>query len=158
MAKDVKETDFKNLVDHKVRVIGADYSGVSRRSFVMGGLAATAALLSSAGFGAYALTTYDRSKNYIGSRINSLYDFDAAYPVRKSHENKELLTLYEEFLSPGGFRPALTEMSHRMCHTVYGQDVPERIKHLQEVSLDEVKEESKKQMEEYLAGQAQKEA
>lgn len=158
MAKDIRKTDFNNIVDHKVRVVGADYSGLSRRSFVMGGLAATAAFLSSTGFGLFALSTYKNSKTYISERIGSLYDFDAAYKVRKSHENKELLALYEEFLSPGGFRPAMTELSHRFCHTVYGQEVRPHIKELQATSWEEAREEAKKQMEEYLAGKAKEEA
>ncbi|MBP3223551.1 MAG: iron hydrogenase small subunit [Actinomycetaceae bacterium] len=143
----------ENTENTKVRIVG-ETEGVSRRGFVKGGIAALGTFIAGTAVGGFAVGTYNRAKNYVTKRIGSLYEYDKAYAVRQSHQNKELLALYDEFLSPGGFRPAHTEMSHRMCHTVYGKNVPARIKELQEVSLDEVKKETAKQMKEYLKNEA----
>ena len=47
-------------------------------------------------------------------RIRAIYEEDAAMPLRKSHENPAVQTLYEEFLG----RP-LGEKSHKLLHTHY---------------------------------------
>lgn len=48
------------------------------------------------------------------ARIDGLYREDAGLPRRRSHENPEVLALYESFLgSPGG------EISHHLLHTHY---------------------------------------
>ena len=49
-------------------------------------------------------------------RMDSLYEIDRALPVRKSHENPELKTLYEQFLG----KP-LGEKAHRLLHTSYSR-------------------------------------
>ncbi|NMB10834.1 MAG: 2Fe-2S iron-sulfur cluster binding domain-containing protein [Firmicutes bacterium] len=47
-------------------------------------------------------------------RIRAIYEEDAAMPLRKSHENPAVQTLYEEFLG----KP-LGEKSHELLHTHY---------------------------------------
>ncbi len=47
-------------------------------------------------------------------RIRGIYEEDAAMPLRKSHENPAIKTLYEEFLG----KP-LGERSHKLLHTHY---------------------------------------
>ncbi len=48
------------------------------------------------------------------ARIDGLYREDAGLPIRRSHENPEVLALYESYLgSPGG------ERSHHLLHTHY---------------------------------------
>ena len=47
-------------------------------------------------------------------RIRAIYEEDAQMPLRKSHENPAVQTLYEEFLG----KP-LGEKSHKLLHTHY---------------------------------------
>ncbi len=48
------------------------------------------------------------------ARARAIYDDDRGMPMRKSHENPAVATLYEEFLgAPNG------EMSHKLLHTHY---------------------------------------
>jgi len=47
-------------------------------------------------------------------RIEGLYAEDKNLPIRKSHENAEVLGLYKEFLQKPG-----SEISHRLLHTHY---------------------------------------
>ncbi len=47
-------------------------------------------------------------------RIDAIYRADAGMPLRKSHENPAVKTLYEEFLG----KP-LGEKSHKLLHTQY---------------------------------------
>ena len=49
-----------------------------------------------------------------GKRIEAIYEADRGLPLRKSHENPAVKTLYEEFLG----KP-LGEKSHRLLHTHY---------------------------------------
>lgn len=48
-------------------------------------------------------------------RAQAIYSEDAAYAIRKSHENPDVLEIYREFLQdgPGGHK------SHELLHTVY---------------------------------------
>lgn len=47
-------------------------------------------------------------------RQKALYDLDASFPRRKSHENEMLIKLYKEFLGePGG------HIAHELLHTTY---------------------------------------
>jgi iron-only hydrogenase group A len=49
-------------------------------------------------------------------RIDGLYREDEGLPIRRSHENPEVMALYESYLEkPGG------ERSHHLLHTHYGQ-------------------------------------
>jgi NADH-quinone oxidoreductase subunit G/NADP-reducing hydrogenase subunit HndD len=47
-------------------------------------------------------------------RIKAIYDADLGLPLRKSHENPAVKTLYEEFL-----KKPLGEKSHHLLHTDY---------------------------------------
>ncbi len=47
-------------------------------------------------------------------RIKAIYEADASLPLRKSHENPAVKTLYEEFL-----KEPLGEKSHHLLHTHY---------------------------------------
>ena len=49
------------------------------------------------------------------ARAKAIYDEDAAYEVRKSHENPALLNLYKEFLTDG----PCGHISHKLLHTHY---------------------------------------
>jgi NADH-quinone oxidoreductase subunit G/[NiFe] hydrogenase diaphorase moiety small subunit len=49
------------------------------------------------------------------SRAKAIYDEDAAYEVRKSHENPAVLELYTEFLTDG----PCGHLSHKLLHTGY---------------------------------------
>lgn len=47
-------------------------------------------------------------------RINAIYEEDAGLPIRKSHENPEVTTIYEDFL-----HEPLGHKSHELLHTHY---------------------------------------
>lgn len=47
-------------------------------------------------------------------RIAALYEIDRSLPIRKSHENPDVMTLYKEFLGE-----PLSEKSHELLHTHY---------------------------------------
>jgi iron only hydrogenase large subunit-like protein len=47
-------------------------------------------------------------------RIEAIYKEDAGKPIRKSHENPEIIQVYEEFL-----KEPLGEKSHKLLHTHY---------------------------------------
>ncbi len=49
------------------------------------------------------------------ARAKAIYAEDAAYDVRKSHENPDVLTIYNEFLTDG----PCGHKSHRLLHTHY---------------------------------------
>ena len=48
------------------------------------------------------------------ARIKALYELDKSLPLRKSHENPEIKTIYEEF-----FGEPLSHRSHELLHTHY---------------------------------------
>ena len=123
------------------RIIG-DPKGITRRSYIKGAVTVIAAALLTSGIGAFAITTYDRAKAYITNRIGGLYNQDAGMTLRVSHKNPEIITLYKEYLSPGQVLPAKTELSHRLLHTVYGDDVATHIAELKSVSLEHAVEET----------------
>lgn len=54
------------------------------------------------------------SKDILEKRIKAIYETDAGLPLRKSHENPAVKTLYEEFL-----KEPLGEKSHHLLHTNY---------------------------------------
>jgi len=49
------------------------------------------------------------------ARARAIYDEDSAYPIRKSHENPDVLKLYQDFLTEG----PCGHLSHRLLHTHY---------------------------------------
>jgi len=50
----------------------------------------------------------------IKARAAALYREDEGKPIRKSHENPEIIKLYEEFLG----KP-MSEKAHKLLHTHY---------------------------------------
>ena len=48
------------------------------------------------------------------ARIKALYALDESLPLRKSHENPDIKTIYEEF-----FDHPLSHKSHELLHTTY---------------------------------------
>jgi iron only hydrogenase large subunit-like protein len=52
-------------------------------------------------------------------RAESIYYEDAHKSKRKSHENPEIIALYEEFL-----QTPLSEKSHALLHTKYSERIP----------------------------------
>lgn len=44
----------------------------------------------------------------------ALYEIDRNLPIRKSHENPDIITLYKEFLGE-----PLSEKAHELLHTHY---------------------------------------
>ncbi|HKL67471.1 MAG TPA: NADH-dependent [FeFe] hydrogenase, group A6 [Bacteroidales bacterium] len=53
------------------------------------------------------------------SRIDAIYEEDMSLPIRKSHENPEILAIYKDFLGePNGHK------SHELLHTHYIERVP----------------------------------
>ncbi len=49
------------------------------------------------------------------ARAKAIYDEDSAYPIRKSHENPDVLKIYQEFLTEG----PCSHLSHKLLHTHY---------------------------------------
>ena len=49
------------------------------------------------------------------ARARAIYAEDSAYPIRKSHENPDVLKLYREFLTEG----PCGRLSHKLLHTHY---------------------------------------
>jgi len=49
-------------------------------------------------------------------RIAAIYEEDMSKPIRKSHENPEIIKVYEEFLGE-----PLGEKSHELLHTHYSK-------------------------------------
>jgi len=49
------------------------------------------------------------------ARAQAIYAEDSAYPIRKSHENPDVLKLYQEFLTEG----PCGHLSHKLLHTHY---------------------------------------
>lgn len=69
------------------------------------------------------------SDDYIQKRAAGLYGLDESMAIRRSHENPEIVRLYQEFLSPGQVKP-VTEKSEHLLHTRYGRDIPQLIEEL----------------------------
>ncbi|HHZ16426.1 MAG TPA: NADH-dependent [FeFe] hydrogenase, group A6 [Peptococcaceae bacterium] len=61
-----------------------------------------------------AQTRMDLKEDYRALRAKAIYEEDKGMPMRKSHENPAVITLYEEFL----VKP-LGEKSHHLLHTHY---------------------------------------
>jgi NADH-quinone oxidoreductase subunit G/[NiFe] hydrogenase diaphorase moiety small subunit len=49
------------------------------------------------------------------ARAKAIYAEDSAYPIRKSHENPDVLKIYQEFLTEG----PCSHLSHKLLHTHY---------------------------------------
>jgi len=69
------------------------------------------------------------SDDYVEKRAAGLYQLDESMTIRRSHENPEILRLYQDFLSPGQVSP-LSEKSEHLLHTRYGKDIPHLIEEM----------------------------
>lgn len=103
--------------------------GITRRQFLKGtGMLAVAAVIAAV-FAKIGFDMFKASDDYIAQRAAGLYTLDEKMTLRKSHENPEIIQLYEEFLSPGEVQP-VTEKAHHLLHTRYGKDIPTLIEEL----------------------------
>ncbi len=57
---------------------------------------------------------YSTTNDVRRARIESLYEIDSAQPIRKSHDNPDIQTIYRDFLMA-----PLGEKSHHLLHTTY---------------------------------------
>ena len=53
-------------------------------------------------------------KNNLGARQSAVYEIDARMPIRASHENPEVIRLYEDFLGAPG-----SHLAHELLHCTY---------------------------------------
>ncbi|MDD4294286.1 MAG: iron hydrogenase small subunit, partial [Candidatus Omnitrophica bacterium] len=61
-------------------------------------------------------------ENNLRKRAEALYNFDREKTIRRSHENPDIIKLYEEYLG----KP-LGEKSHKLLHTNYKQHFPKGV-------------------------------
>ena len=61
-------------------------------------------------------------ENYIQLRANALYSEDERQEVRQSHNNPQIIELYEKFLGEPN-----SELAHHLLHTTYAERKPFRI-------------------------------
>ncbi len=66
--------------------------------------------------------TYVLDKNLTKKRAEALYTIDKGKTLRKSHDNPDIIKLYEEFLGE-----PLGKMSHKLLHTHYSPKLPKGI-------------------------------
>lgn len=142
-------------MSHIERTI-ADPKGITRRQTIKGAATVLVSLVLASGVGVFAVGTYNKAKEYITKRISVLYANDAKRALRTSHSNPEIISLYQQYLSPGQVLPAKTELSHRLLHTTYGADAAKHAAELASSSLQDAKDETDLLMEELAA--AKKEA
>lgn len=117
------------------RLVG-ESEGVTRRQVIKGGVVVGVSALFAAILPSWMITAVNRAKGFITGRTDALYLIDEASTLRTSHTNPDVISIYKEYLSPGEVLPSTTELSHRLCHTVYGKDVEAHIKELKEHSLE----------------------
>lgn len=117
--------------------IFSEKGGITRRQFFKGSgiLAATAVLAGI--FAKIGVDVFAASDNYIEERIKGLYQLDSEMPIRKSHENPEIIQIYKEYLSPGEVKP-VSERAHHLLHTKYGNDIPGLIAELKQHQIGHV--------------------
>lgn len=135
---------------HTQRTIG-DPKGITRREALIGAVTAIGSILAATAIGGVFVGTYKKVYEYIAKRKGILYANDQARPLRTSHSNPEIIALYEQYLSPGAVTPSRTELSHRLCHTVYGKNVEAHVAELKSRSLESVEQETHEYMETFKA-------
>ncbi len=101
----------------------------TRREFFKGAGTLAVSLIFAGVFAKLGFASFTRSEAYIAERAAGLYKLDASMPIRRSHENPEILGIYQEFLSPGGVKPT-SEIAHHLLHTRYGKDALELAREL----------------------------
>ncbi|MEF2655477.1 MAG: iron hydrogenase small subunit [Eggerthellaceae bacterium] len=117
------------------RLVG-ESDGITRRQVIKGGIVVGISALFAAALPSWMISAVSRAKEFITGRTDALYSIDEASVIRTSHSNPDIIAIYREYLSPGEVLPSTTELSHRLCHTVYGKDVEAHIKELKEHSLE----------------------
>lgn len=103
--------------------------GMTRRQFLKGSGMLAVAVIVSGVFAKIGIDAFAASDEYIDQRIAGLYTLDEKMALRKSHENPEIIQIYQEFLSPGE-QKYLSEKAHHLLHTKYGKDIPSFIEEL----------------------------
>ena len=103
--------------------------GMTRRQFLKGtGMVAIAAVLTGV-FAKIGIDITRASDDYIAQRASGLYSLDKSMALRKSHENPEIIQIYQKFLSPGEVQ-YLSPKAHHLLHTRYGNDIPAFVEEL----------------------------
>lgn len=115
--------------------------GITRRQFFKGAGMITVAAVFSGVFAKFGIDVFKASDNYIKQRIAGTYAFDAKMPIRKSHENPEIVQIYKDFLSPGEVQ-YVSPKAHHLLHTKYGKDIPGFIEELKNHGHEEVHDET----------------
>ena len=103
--------------------------GMTRRQFLKGSGMLAVAVIVSGVFAKIGFDAFAASDEYIAQRAAGLYTLDEKMALRKSHENPEVIQIYQEFLSPGE-QKYLSEKAHHLLHTKYGKDIPSFIEEL----------------------------
>lgn len=103
--------------------------GMTRRQFLKGSGMLAVAVIVSGVFAKIGFDAFAASDEYIAQRAAGLYTLDEKMALRKSHENPEVIQIYQEFLSPGE-QKYLSEKAHHLLHTKYGKDIPAFIEEL----------------------------
>lgn len=103
--------------------------GMTRRQFLKGSGMLAVAVIVSGVFAKIGFDAFAASDEYIAQRAAGLYTLDEKMAIRKSHENPEIIQIYQEFLSPGE-QKYLSEKAHHLLHTKYGKDIPAFIEEL----------------------------
>ncbi|MDD2372495.1 MAG: iron hydrogenase small subunit [Syntrophomonadaceae bacterium] len=103
--------------------------GMTRRQFLKGSGMLAVAVIVSGVFAKIGFDAFAASDEYIAQRAAGLYTLDEKMALRKSHENPEIIQIYQEFLSPGE-QKYLSEKAHHLLHTKYGKDIPSFIEEL----------------------------
>jgi Iron hydrogenase small subunit. len=103
--------------------------GITRRQFFKGSGILLASVIVTGIFAKMGFKISAASDEYINQRIAGMYSLDERMALRKSHQNPEIIRIYQDFLSPGEVKP-MTEKSERLLHTRYGQDIPAFMKEL----------------------------
>lgn len=103
--------------------------GMTRRQFLKGSGMLAVAVIVSGVFAKIGFDAFAASDEYIAQRAAGLYTLDEKMALRKSHENPEVIQIYQDFLSPGE-QKYLSEKAHHLLHTKYGKDIPAFIEEL----------------------------
>lgn len=109
--------------------IFTEKAGMTRRQFLKGSGMLAVAVIVSGVFAKIGFDAFAASDEYIAQRAAGLYTLDEKMALRKSHENPEVIQIYQEFLSPGE-QKYLSEKAHHLLHTKYGKDIPSFIEEL----------------------------
>lgn len=105
--------------------------GMTRRQFLKGSGMLAVTVIVTGVFAKIGFDAFAAGDEYIDQRIAGLYTLDEQMAIRKSHENPEIIQIYQDFLSPGE-QKYLSEKAHHLLHTKYGKDIPAFIEELKQ--------------------------